>query len=259
MKKALHNITIRAREIRKTLRAMLPPNDKWKSDIGAFLYHTMEIYHTKHSRAKYRYGVEIEMEFKQIPPTLLHPTAIVVRNIMRAALGDGTFSVQADASLEQGFEVVTAPLSLNKLKLLEDLYGDEDVMRCLDKYAKTSGLHITVDPFSERLKERKFFDYFNDKQRMEDLRDVIGRGPNSYCWYRQVGSTLNPIKDHNFIVHLRSNRALEVRVFKSPASWGEFWQRLMLVHTVDKLVRETDLSISEIHKKVMEGTKKWLT
>ena len=64
MKQALHNLKIRADEIVRTLRWALPQNDKWHAYIGMLMYHTTEVCNIAYSRAKYRYGVEIEFDFK---------------------------------------------------------------------------------------------------------------------------------------------------------------------------------------------------
>lgn len=255
MKQALNNLMVRAREIIRTLQWALPRNDKWQATIGTLSYHTREIHHTTHSRAKYRYGVEIEMDFKFFSDAALQTTAIVVRNLLRTSLGEKAYSVQRDESLACGFEVVTAPLSLKSLKKLQVIFNDEDVMTCLHTQTLTSGLHITVDPFQTREQERRFFDYFNNPRHIGELEQVIGRLPNKYCQFRDLRSGMRAINNHNFVVHIRSNRALEVRVFKSPASWEQLWQRLELTHKVNKLVRETNLSAGDIHKKIMRGVK----
>lgn len=255
MKQALNNIKIRAKEITRILQWGLPLHSKWQATTGTVLYHTNEIDPHSHSQAKYRYGVEIEMDFKFRGEENLQPTAIVVRNLLRTTLGKSAYSVQRDESLACGFEVVTAPLSLQLLKKLRVIFDDEDVMTCLNGNALTSGLHITVDPFQTREQERRFFDYFNSPRHIGELEQVIGRLPNRYCKLRHLRGGMRVIKDHNYAVHIRSNRAMEVRVFKSPASWETFWQRLMLTHRVNKLVRETDLPVAEIHKKIKRGIK----
>lgn len=255
MKQALSNLKIRADEIVRTLRWALPHNDKWQAYIGMLIYHTTEVCNIAYSRAKYRYGVEIEFDFKFRGEENQQVTAIVTRNLLRTALSKNTYSVQRDESLACGFEIITAPFSLNTMKKLQVLFDDEDVMKCLDKRTDTSGLHITVDPFETREQERRFFDYFNDPIRISELEKVIGRSPNKYCQFRDLKNGLRIIKDHRYIVHVRKNRALEVRAFKSPNTWDEFWQRLLLVHRVNKMVRETDLSVDKIHKKIMRGVK----
>lgn len=255
MKQALSNLKIRSKEIIRTLQWALSYNDKWQAEVGTLVYHASEVHVSAYSRAKYRYGAEIEFDFKFRGQENLYPTAVVVRNLLRTTLGERAYSVQRDESLACGFEVVTAPLSLNTMQKLQVLFDDEDVMKCLDKRTATSGLHITVDPFETREQERRFFDYFNNPRHIGALEKVIGRLPNKYCRFRELRNGLRVIKDHKYIVHVRKNRALEVRAFKSPNTWDEFWQRLMLVHKVNKLVRETNLSGSEIHKKIMRGVK----
>lgn len=255
MKQALSNLKIRSKEIIRTLQWALPRNDKWQAKVGTLVYHTNEIHHSAYSIARYRYGVEIEFDFKFRGEENLQPTAVVVRNLLRTTLGEKAYSVQRDESLACGFEIVTAPLSLNTMKKLQVIFDDEDVMTCLNTQALTSGLHITVDPFHTRAQERRFFDYFNDPKRIGILEKVLGRLPNTYCLFRELKDRLTAIKDHNFIVHVRKNRALEVRAFKSPNTWDELWQRLMLVHRVNRLVRETDLPVNKIHEKIMRGVK----
>ena len=255
MKQALNNLMVRADEIVRTLRWALPHNDKWQAYIGMLMYHTTEVCNIAYSRAKYRYGVEIEFDFKFRGEENQQVTAIVTRNLLRTALSKNTYSVQHDESLACGFEIITAPFSLNTMKKLQVLFDDEDVMKCLDKRTDTSGLHITVDPIETREQERLFFDYFNNPRHIGELEKVIGRLPNKYCRFRDLKNGLRVIKDHKYIVHVRKNRALEVRAFKSPNTWDEFWQRLMLVHRVNKLVRETNLSAGDIHKKIMRGVK----
>ena len=255
MKQALSNLKIRSEEITRTLRWALPRNDKWQAKVGTLVYHTGEIHRSAYSRARYRYGVEIEFDFKFRGEENLQPTAIVVRNLLRTTLGEKAYSVQRDESLACGFEVVTAPLSLQTLKKLRVIFDDEDVMTCLHTQTLTSGLHITVDPFHTRAQERRFFDYFNNPRHIGALEKVIGRLPNKYCQFRDLSGGMCTIKNHNFVVHLRKNRALEVRVFKSPNSWEQLWQRLELTHKVNKLVRETNLSAVDIHKKIMRGVK----
>lgn len=255
MKRALNNLKVRSDEVVRTLRWALSRNDRWQAKVGTLLYHAMEIHHNTHSRAKYRYGVEIEMDFKFRGEEHLQPAAIVARNLLRTTLGESTYSVQRDESLACGFEVVTAPLSLHVLKKLQVLFDDTDLMNCLDEHTKTAGLHITVDPFATREQEQRFFDYFNTPARVVDLKGVFGRPLNEYCKIRNLKRGMRTIKDHNYIVHIRPNRALEVRAFKSPTRWIEFWQRLMLVHKVNKLVRETTLTPAQIHEKIKRGIK----
>lgn len=255
MKQALSNLKIRSEEIIRTLRWALSRDYKWQAEVGTLVYHASEIHVSAYSRAKYRYGAEIEFDFKFRGQENLYPTAVVVRNLLRATLGERAYSVQRDESLACGFEIVTAPLSLNAMKKLQVLFEDADVMKCLDTRTPTSGLHITVDPFETREQERRFFAYFNNPRHIGALEKVIGRLPNKYCRFRKLKNGLRVVKDHKYIVHVRKNRALEVRAFKSPNTWDEFWQRLILVHRVNKLVRETNLSGSEIHKKIMRGVK----
>lgn len=255
MKQALSNLKVRSKEIIRTLQWALSYNDKWQAEMGTLVYHASEIHVSAYSRAKYRYGAEIEFDFKFRGEENLQPTAVVVRNLLRTTLGERAYSVQRDESLACGFEIVTAPLSLNTMKKLQVIFDDEDVMTCLNTQALTSGLHITVDPFHTRAQERRFFDYFNNPRHIGVLEKVIGRLPNKYCRFRELKNGLRVINDHKFIVHVRKNRALEVRAFKSPNTWDEFWQRLMLVHRVNKLVRETDLPVNKIHEKIMRGIK----
>lgn len=259
MNQARDNLVVRASEIVRTLQSTLPRNKRAQAFVGALKYHTAEIDYAKRPRAKYRYGVELEMEFKYGSSDILHAMAIVVRNLLRSTLGNNMYSVQQDSSLECGFEVITAPLSLQALKKLQILYDDKDLMKCLSAYSDNAGLHITVDPFPTREQERRFLDYFNHYVHIKDLEKVFGRFINRYSQFRPLRYGLRVVKDHNYTVHIRKNRAFEVRLFKSPYTWDEFCRRLMLVHKVNRLVRETDLSIDEIHKKVKRGLKQWLT
>lgn len=231
MKKILE---ARAYEIVRTLRRSYGEINRWKADVGVTLRHTMEIHRDKHSKAIYRYGVEVEMEFD--PQYNLHHIALIVRNTMRCLYKDNAYSVQEDSSLKHGFEVVTAPMTYQTL-LNMGLIFDDDIVECLS-YEDTAGLHITVDPFDDLERERLFFNFFNSPAVAMEFEPLIGRKPNWYCKFRQLTGDLNPIKDHNYAVHMRENRAMEVRLFAAPTKFHEFQRRLHFVHYVNMQIRK---------------------
>lgn len=251
-------IEVRAKEIIRTLRWAYSPSDKWKATFAIALRHTQEIQGNKHSKAKQRFGIEIELDFKESIDC--RNMGIIIRNLLRCTYGDGAYSVQHDDSLKNGVEIVTAPMSYRKAYILGDILDDDLVRHSIDEKLEV-GLHITVDPQPTEEQEYLFFAYFNDDKRVDELKALIGRPTNDYCKVRSVkGSRVRAIKDHNYAVHKRPNGALEVRLFKSPINSLEYHRRLEFIKFVDTQVREKrSKTVDELHQKVMEKFHLWLT
>lgn len=215
-------------------------------------YHTPIAWVEKGSRAKWRYGVEYEIELNRLedPHTGTEwEWGHVLLGCVARAYCDVHFrkyagGVTRDRSLDRGFELVLPPLTIPKV--VESCMGlvNDPYIRAAIKEENEAGFHVTVDPFETAKQQRAFHDFWNNDNLYYDFTSTIRRGERKYCKQRTTvsrtrGGWMKPDtrKTHYNRCNVRENGAMEVRVFQAVYEEHLLHRQLVLVDAVNRAVR----------------------
>lgn len=222
---------------------------------GPQWYHTPVTYRSPSSRATWKYGIELEIEFVRVtrdggvsewedfPDRAAKIAKItLVDKLKHFAAGGG--GITLDDSLDRGWELVLPPLSRQRA-VLYTFYVYHHIY--LYPYLRRDGnaaLHVTVDPFDTWEEQHAFHDFWNDAQLFEDFGRIIGRDENGYIRRRNRKKLLqnkfmkaDKLRNHYHRCNTRNNGAMEVRVFKAIYDIHKMQTQLDMVHLVNKAVR----------------------
>lgn len=169
-------------------------------------------------------GVELEVEVTE--DTSVHDCVDYARNLI------GNFvTFKSDGSLDNGFEMNSAPATLNTHKEYWPRLLRSDLISCLSSFeTDTCGMHVHLDlkalnPIGFAYITRFMF---NDRNK-DFLRRVAGRKPNNYCMYPgEYNSGYDGfwagLADDRFtntrynILNLQPAQTIEFRLFKGTLS-----------------------------------------
>lgn len=219
---------------------------------GAMSYHTPIAWLSKGSKAKWRYGVEYEIELHRLENEHTgeeweqgaYLLGVVARAYCDVHFRKYAGGVTRDQSLDRGFELVLPPLTIPKV--VEACMGlvDDPYIRAALKEENEAGFHVTVDPFDTPEQQRAFHDFWNNDNLYYDFSYTIRRGERKYCKQRTKvsrtrGGWMKPDtrNTHYNRCNVRENGAMEVRVFQAVYEETLLFRQLVLVDAVNRAVR----------------------
>lgn len=220
---------------------------------GIMPYHTPIAWVDRGVRAKWRYGVEYEIQLHRLedPHTCTEwEMGQELLGIIARAYCDVHFrkyagGVTRDQSLDRGFELVLPPLTIPKvIESCMGLVNDPYIRAALDEKAAMAGLHVTVDPFDTPQRQRAFHDFWDHANLLFDFGYIIKRWDRKHSKPREnVALTrtgwMKPDtrKTHYNRCNVRENGAMEVRVFQAVYEEHLLHRQLVLVDAVNRAVR----------------------
>lgn len=222
---------------------------------GAQWYHTPVTYRGSPSKATWKYGIELEIDFVRVTRnggvcewedfpdrTAKIAKITLVGRLKHFASGGG--GITLDDSLDRGWELVLPPLSRVKASSLAQYVYKHSFIYPYINHDSKAALHITVDPFDTWLEQHAFHDFWNDGRLFDDFIGVIGREETGYIRQRKRKKTMrnkfmkaDDLKDHYNRCNVRGNGAMEVRVFKAVYNKEVIDNQLEMVHCVNVAVR----------------------
>ena len=200
--------------------------------------------HEKHSKDTIYYGVELEVERrKDCPYDMPH-------YIMDSVL-NGFAQCKSDGSLDNGFEITTAPATFGMHKKeWEHFFKDKKCMSKLKGWGTdTAGLHIHISRSAlSPTAIGKILVFINDDTNSKFINGIAGR--NSGQWAKKSPKKIQDFSQHTDkyeAVNLSHRETIELRIFKSNISRHGFYRVLeftdALVHFSKNYASLTGLSL----------------
>ena len=200
--------------------------------------------HEKHSKDTIYYGVELEVERrKDCPYDIPHH---IMDNVLT-----GFAQCKSDGSLDNGFEITTAPATFGKHKKeWEHFFKDQKCMSKLKGWGTdTAGLHVHISRSALSPSEiGKILVFINDDTNSKFINGIAGR--NSGQWAKKSPKKISDFAQHTEkyeAVNLSHRATIELRIFKSNISRHGFYRVLeftdALVHFAKNYTGLTGMSL----------------
>lgn len=202
------------------------------------------------------YGVELEFESENIGEDTL-----TIHSIIRKFA-----CLKRDSSIERGFEIVSAPCSLDSHREIWLRMFSE--MPHTVKVQKTCGMHVhaTRERFTD-LQIGKMISFIHHKDNREFIKMIAGR-PSSYHNNYEVNKTIlhgknggiiDANSDRHTALNLLGEKTIEFRIFKSTKKLDIFLKNIEFCKALIKFTHPGMTSINESlnYKNFIHFTKLW--
>ena len=200
--------------------------------------------HEHHSKDTIYYGVELEVERRKDCPYDM--PYYIMNNVL-----SGFAQCKSDGSLDNGFEITTAPATFGKHKKeWEHFFKDKKCMSKLKGWGTdTAGLHIHISRSAlSPTAIGKILVFINDDTNSKFINGIAGR--NSGQWAKKSPKKISDFAQHTDkyeAVNLSHRETIELRIFKSNISRHGFYRVLefidALVHFAKNYTGLTGLSL----------------
>ena len=200
--------------------------------------------HEKHSKDTIYYGVELEVERRNNCPHDM--PYLITDNVLF-----GIATLKSDGTLDNGFEITTAPATFGKHKKeWEKFFKDKSCMSKLKGWGTdTAGLHIHISRSAlSPTSIGKILVFINDDTNSPFIDGIAGR--NSKSWAKKSPKKISDFSqrtDKYEAVNLSHRNTIELRIFKSNISKHGFYRVLeftdALVHFTKNYTGLTGLSL----------------
>jgi hypothetical protein len=169
------------------------------------------------SYAKHRwFGVELEVEIKDHAIDA-NDKARMLNDLLNDGERGKRVFFERDGSLNNGFEIITQPMSLPAHRELWSWLRDRDACRhLLSHNTRTCGLHVHVNKDNlTQLQIAKIVTFVNDPNNEQLIRSIARRYAEGYCKIKQKEfSSAHQSNDRYEAVNITSQKTIEFRVFK---------------------------------------------
>ncbi len=186
-------------------------------------------------------GVELEVECKSDSGRHRGELADVV-----AAAMAGFAVLKSDGSLNDGFEIVTAPatIEIHREEWTKRFYGKSFIKGLRSWDAGTCGLHVHISrqPLS-KLTQAKIVGFCNIEENRTWMKKLAGR-TSSYAEFKDVerlGKQWGSQSSRYRVVNVENDDTLEFRIFKGSLRPERLWRALEFVHSLVKFCEQTSL------------------
>ena len=203
--------------------------------------------HEKHSKDLIYYGIELEVERRKNCPTDIpyHITDHVLAGYAQA---------KSDGSLENGFEITTAPMTFGMQKQAwEKFFKDKMCMDYLKGWSTdTAGLHIHISRSALKPSEiGKILVFINATDNNEFVNEIAGRSSDQ--WAKKSPKKITDIRTHSDkyeAVNNSHSQTVELRIFRSNVSKHGFYRVLEFTDALVQFTKNyTGLSGISLHYK----------
>lgn len=169
------------------------------------------------SYAKHRwFGVELEVEIKDHGIDSNEKARMLNDLLNDGERGKRVF-FERDGSLNNGFEIISQPMSLPAHRELWSWLRDRDACRhLLSHNTRTCGLHVHVNKDNlTQLQIAKIVTFINDPANEQLIRAIARRYAEGYCKIKQKSfDSAHQSTDRYEAVNITSQKTIEFRVFK---------------------------------------------
>lgn len=180
------------------------------------------------------FGVELEVEIKDhaIDP---HDKARVLNELLNDGQRGKKVFFERDGSLNNGFEIVTQPMSLPAHRELWAWLRDRDATRhLLSHNTRTCGLHVHVNKDNlSQLQIAKIVTFINDPQNEQLIRSIARRYAEGYCKIKQKDlNSAHQSSDRYEAVNITGSKTIEFRVFKGSLKYESVLAAIEFCHAL---------------------------
>ena len=208
-------------------------------------FHTLP--HEKHNKDTLFYGIELEVERRRNCPE------DIAYHIQDNVLG-GFAQCKSDGSLENCFEICTAPMTYGKHKeVWEKFFKDKNCMDYLKGWSTdTAGLHIHISRSALRPTEiGKILVFINDNANNNFINEIAGRSSDQ--WAKKSPKKITDMRNHSDkyeAVNTSHRATIELRIFRSNVSKHGFYRVLEFTDALVHFARNyTGLTGMSLHYK----------
>lgn len=162
----------------------------------------------------------------------------------------GKAVVVHDGSLDEGFEIVSVPATLNShYSMWEELCRGPIRQQIVSFLRSSCGLHIHMSKecFSNYTLGM-FLTFINSSHNQDFITEMSGRGPNSYCARKPTkvskagmsrdhyADSVGHTHDKYVATNLRNPHTLEIRMFKGTLNYPSIMKAFEFLHSLHKYV-----------------------
>ena len=179
--------------------------------------------HEKHCKSLVYYGIELEVERRKNCPY------DIPKHIQNNVL-DGFALCKSDGSLENGFEITTAPMTFGMQKhAWEYFFKDKQCMDYLKGWSTdTAGLHIHISRSALYPSEiGKILVFINHNDNNKFINEIAGRSSDQ--WAKKSHKKITDMRHHSEkyeAVNTSLSKTIELRIFRSNVSKHGFYRVL---------------------------------
>lgn len=206
-----------------------PISDKWTERFGRFM------------------GVELEVEVGD------GDRARIVERLNDAInggeVGHRVF-FERDGSLQNGFEVITQPMSLQKIRETFGFLNQRNLVGGLKSHDTTTcGLHIHVSRQGlSSLQIAKMVCFVNDPDNKWMIEAVARRYSTGYCTIREKRmGTAHMSADRYEAINLTNRKTIEFRIFKGSLKYDAVVAAAEFVHALVEFTKPSESSLKSIN------------
>lgn len=203
------------------------------------------------------FGIELEVERKS--------SSDISHDEMVELIDDGMYYFKSDGSLNDGFEIVTHPLSFNYIHNSQDIF--KNMLQQLQKNgynsydANTCGMHIHISKnafstwhfyrFLKFFVENKEFIVSISQRKLDKLQKWanIEENTNDELIYKAKKKFGN--SSRYVAINLSNSHTIEIRIFRGTLNFNSFMKNIEFVHALYSYTMESN-------ECTMDGLKKYL-
>lgn len=185
-------------------------------------------------------GVELEVEIANGYDRDRQASAV-------ASAMNGFAILKSDGSLDEGFEIVSAPASIavHREQWTERFYGKKFLKGLRSWDTTTCGLHIHISrkPIS-KLTQAKIVGFCNIPENRVWMEKLAGRNDCYYAKFKdveQLGRQWKYQSDRYRVVNVDNEATLEFRIFKGSLRPERLWRALEFVHSLVKFCEQASV------------------
>ena len=186
------------------------------------------------------YGVESEMERrKDCPHNIAERVHLLMNKTIPFAL------LKGDGSLSNGFEIVTAPATLNAHKKYWKPFfdsGDEAINHLKSWNTDTTGIHIHISRSAlSQNNIGKILVFINDEKNEDFINHIAGRSSNQWAKKspKKISDGTRTDTDKYEAVNTSHRNSIELRIFRGNLSRIGFFRVLEFVDCLVNFVKNT--------------------
>lgn len=182
------------------------------------------------------YGVELEVNVKTSHD--LGDSAETVNNLV-----NGFAILKHDGSVDHGFEIVTAPATLEEHHKQWSRFWSSNPTRHLTGYESGQcGMHVHISRPSA-LVTGKMIVFLNTEKNQDFLRTIAGRSNSSWAkvHFSKKITDWDKSIDRYEALNTRNEKTVELRIFRSTLKESSFWKNLEFTHALVHFARETSI------------------
>ena len=184
------------------------------------------------------YGIELEVERRKDCPSDI---AEQVHNLMNKTKQFAL--LKGDGSLSNGFEIVTAPSTLNAHKKYWQPFFNSEVTNNLKSWnTDTTGLHIHISKSALSQSDiGKILVFINDEKNEEFINHIAGRNSNQWAKKspKKISDGTRTDTDKYEAINTSHRNSIELRIFRGNLSRIGFFRVLEFVDCLVNFVKNT--------------------